>query len=237
MPPVSRRHILHSMGIVLTLAQIETVRAASDQDDTEQEVEAAEDLMREHGVLRRALLVYAEAAARLTAGKGEIPIGALHDAADLFRTFGEEYHERSLEEQHVFPTLIKAGGPNAALANVLQHQHERGREFTDYISAITGRGRVSPANAEPFRGALTVFVRMYEHHAAIEDTIVFPAWKAAISPAQYRELSEQFEELEQKMFGKDGFDDAVERIARIEQAFGLADLARLTAPPPPKIAM
>lgn len=38
------------------------------------------------------------------------------------------------------------------------------------------------------------------------------------------------------MFGKDGFDDAVERIARIEQAFGLADLSKLTAPPPPKPA-
>lgn len=35
------------------------------------------------------------------------------------------------------------------------------------------------------------------------------------------------------MFGKDGFDDAVEKIDKIEQAFGLADLSRLTAPSPP----
>ena len=34
------------------------------------------------------------------------------------------------------------------------------------------------------------------------------------------------------MFGHDGFQDAVERIGTIEQAFGLADLAALTAPPP-----
>jgi hypothetical protein len=38
------------------------------------------------------------------------------------------------------------------------------------------------------------------------------------------------------MFGKDGFDDAVERIAKVEQAFGLADLSKLTAPAPPKPA-
>lgn len=37
------------------------------------------------------------------------------------------------------------------------------------------------------------FVRMYEHHAAIEDTTIFPAWKAAVSPAEYAELGEQFE--------------------------------------------
>ena len=75
---------------------------------------------------------------------------------------------------------------------------------------------------------------MYEHHAAMEDTVIFPAWKAAISGVQYDELSEQFEELEHRMFGKDGFEEALERIARIEQSFGLSDLAALTARAPPK---
>lgn len=228
---VDRRHALNLLGLALTLPQISVARAA----EKEKEVEAAEDLMREHGVLRRALLVYAEAASRLATGKGEISTGALHDTAALFRTFGEDYHERSLEEKHVFPTLIKAGGTNAALSKVLKQQHDRGREITDYITVVTGHGRVPSADAKPFSDALASFVRMYQHHTAIEDTLIFPAWKAAISQAQYRELSEQFEELEQRMFGKDGFDDAVERIGRIEHAFGLADLAKLTAPPPPKV--
>jgi hypothetical protein len=92
------------------------------------------------------------------------------------------------------------------------------------------------ADAESLGGVLSSFVRMYEHHAAIEDTVIFAAWKAAIPKVQYEELSEKFEELEHRMFGKDGFDDAVERIASIEQAFGLADLSKLTAPPPPKAA-
>jgi len=38
---------------------------------------------------------------------------------------------------------------------------------------------------------------------------------------------------EHKMFGKDGFEDALEKIASIEQSFGLGDLSTLTAPPPP----
>jgi len=33
--------------------------------------------------------------------------------------------------------------------------------------------------------------------------------------------------------GNDGFEDALKQIAAIEQEFGLADLAALTAPPPP----
>jgi len=73
--------------------------------------------MREHGVLRRALLVYAEPAPRLRANPGIVDPKALNDTAKLFRTFGEDYHERKLEEAHVFPAVRKAGGPCARVNN------------------------------------------------------------------------------------------------------------------------
>jgi len=221
------------------VAQMETSRAIGaekEKKDEGEEVEAAEDLMREHGVLRRALLVYSEAASRLSSGQGEVSPDALSKTAALFRRFGEDYHERSLEEQHVFPVLRQQGGRNATLTNVLKQQHDRGREITDYIIAVTRGGRIGTADAKPLASALLPFVRMYEHHTAIEDTVIFPAWKAAIAKSQYQELSEQFEDLEHRMFGKDGFEDAVEQIGVIEQAFGLADLSKLTAPAPPKPA-
>ena len=115
---------------------------------------------------------------------------ALGRTAALFRTFGEDYHERALEEEHVFVPLIKAGGQTAALARTLTTQHQRGREITDYIAAVAKRGRPGADASTTFAITLTTFVRMYEHHAAIEDTIIFPAWKRAISAAQYDELSQ-----------------------------------------------
>lgn len=205
------------------------------EHEDEMAVTAAEDLMREHGVLRRALLVYSEAATRLTQGKGEVSASALAQMARLFRQFGEDYHERGLEEAHVFPSLTKTGGPNVALAKTLIAQHERGRQITDFIAASTRGGHLPSGVAAPLGSALTDFVRMYQHHTAIEDTVIFPAWKQSISPAQYGELSEEFEELEHKLFGKDGFDDAVEQVFKAERAFGLADLSALTAPAPPKL--
>lgn len=225
-----RRQLLGLAGAVTLAASLPRIRPA--QASEKEEVEASEDLMREHGVLRRALLVYAEAASRLSRGD-EVPADALGQTATLFRTFGEDYHERSLEEPHVFPPLIKIGGRNGRLANVLKQQHDRGREITDYVSTVTRGGHIGNANDAPLSSALLSFVRMYQHHTAIEDTVIFPAWKEAISKAQYRELSEQFEDLEQQMFGKDGFEDAVKRIGAIEQVFGLGDLSKLTAPAPP----
>jgi hypothetical protein len=45
----------------------------------------------------------------------------------------------------------------------------------------------------------------------------------------------KFEDIEHATFGKDGFDDTADRITAIEAALGLSDLAKLTAPAPPKL--
>ena len=205
--------------------------ARADQEKST-DVLAVEDLMREHGVLRRALLVYAQAAAQLRHVQA-IPADALHRAAELFRRFGEDYHERSLEEQHVFPAVIAAGGKPATICRTLAAQHRRGRQITDYLLAASAGTGIGRSGMAPLAGVLEAMVRMYQHHTAIEDTVVFPAWKRTLTPARYSALSEQFEALEKRMFGHDGFEDAVQRIGAVEQAFGLADLALLTAPPPP----
>ena len=136
----------------------------------------------------------------------------------------------------MFPPLINAGGQHAALARTLSAQHEGGRQITAYIEALAKKGSIAASDAPKVASTLTAFVRMDEHHAAIEDTLIFPAWKRAITPAQYEELTEQLEDLEREIFGKDGFEDALKKIAAIEHSFGLGDLNALTAPPPPDLA-
>jgi hemerythrin-like domain-containing protein len=161
-----------------------------------------------------------------------VPPDALQNTAKLFRTFGEDYHEKKLEEAFIFPAVKAAGGPAAAYPDVLIVQHERGREITDYILSVT-QGVKLGANAAPLAAVLEAFARMYQHHAAREDTIIFPAWKATVTDKQYDELSDRFEEIEHQQFGKDGFEDAVKQISEIETSLGLADIAQFTAPPPP----
>ena len=63
--------------------------------------------MREHGVLRRILLVYDEAARRLV-GEDAVALGVIATAAGVVRRFVEGYHEK-LEEEFVLPKLEKAG--------------------------------------------------------------------------------------------------------------------------------
>jgi hemerythrin-like domain-containing protein len=198
------------------------------------EVSATEDLMREHGVLRRALLVYQESAVKLDAAASAVDPEALQKTAKLFRVFGEEYHEQKLEEQYIFPAVQKAGGLAAAYVGVLSAQHQRGREITDYILSVTAGDKFSAITAQTLARVMESLVRMYEHHAAIEDTIIFPAWKQTMTVEQMDVMNEKFEDIEQQQFGKDGYEAAVKRISDIEASLGLADLGKFTAPPPPE---
>jgi hemerythrin-like domain-containing protein len=206
---------------------------AKDKDSKEKEVGANEDLMREHGVLRRALLVYRAAAVHLRSDPKRVPADALARTAKLFRSFGEDYHERKLEEEFIFPAVRKTRGPAARLPDVLKIQHDRGRALTDFVLRVCGQGRIASGNVLPLAQALDAFELMYEHHTAREDTIVFPAWKDALSGHAYQEMGERFEQIERQTFGHDGFEDAVKQIAAIEEALGLADIAQLTMAPPP----
>jgi hemerythrin-like domain-containing protein len=198
---------------------------------SENDVTATEDLMREHGVLRRALLVYAETIPKLRADASSVSPDALQKTAKLFRSFGEDYHEKKLEEAYIFPAVKKGGGAAAALPDILVTQHNRGREITDYIVSVTASGKLNAVNGETLAQALVGLVRMYEHHAALEDTILFPAWKDTMSEKQQDEIADKFEDIEQQQFGEDGYEDAVKQIADIETTLGLNDLSQFTAPP------
>jgi hemerythrin-like domain-containing protein len=156
------------------------------------QVTATEDLMREHGILRRALLVYQESAVKLRQDPASFPSEALEKTAQLFRVFGEDYHEKRLEEVYIFPTIKAAPGGAGAYTDVLLAQHTRGREITDYLLSVSKADRISTGQVEPLAKALESFVRMYEHHAALEYKVVFTAGKAATGEEGYLELSEKF---------------------------------------------
>lgn len=221
----ARRHFLQTALSAAGLAyagcaSAAAVRGEGDQHD-EAEVTPGEDLMQEHGVLRRILLVYDEATRRIEQNE-PLELGVITRAAEVVRRFVEDYHERT-EEREVFPRL-EAAQREVALVAVLRQQHQRGRELTDEIARLAQAKAASPDLSR----ALHSFTRMYRPHAAREDTVLFPAFRALVGGRAYHELGEKFEHEEHARFGEHGFENAVAEVARLEEAFGLGDLARFT---------
>ena len=194
------------------------------EGDEENEVTPAEDLMREHGVLRRVLYVFDEAAHRLETSAA-LPLDALAAGATLIRRVIEDYHEK-LEEEHLFPRFEKAGQLTELVA-VLRRQHQVGRAITSQVLTLSG-AKLADADRATLARALRAFAHMYRPHAAREDTVLFPALHRLVGGKAYHELGEQFEDIEKDTLGEGGFEKAVVEVARIESAFGVDDLAKLT---------
>ncbi|MDC0674476.1 hemerythrin domain-containing protein [Nannocystis radixulma] len=199
----------------------------TDEDDEhEEEVTPTEDLMREHGVLERLLLVYEAALARFAA-RDAAPLATLVPATDLMRRFVEDYHEK-LEEQFLFPRLEEAG-EHSDLVATLRRQHQRGRELTDTIHKASAGPSLDALAAEgPLQVALRGYIRMMRPHAAREDTVVFPAFRALVRGPAFVELGEQFEEKEHALFGEGGFQTLVAEVGELEKALEIHDLERFT---------
>ena len=76
--------------------------------------------------------------------------------------------------------------------------------------------------------SIRAFIAMYRPHAAREDTDLFPKLGSLVSSNEYHAMAEDFEKEEHCLFGEDGFEKMVERIARLEQAIGIHDLNQFT---------
>lgn len=190
------------------------------------EVTPTEDLMREHGLLKRILLIYDEIRARIAAQK-DFPPDAVSNSAKIIRSFIEGYHEK-LEEDYLFPRFRKHN-LLVDLVDVLQQQHEAGRRVTEQILALASAR--AKEDRQKLAGALHLFVRMYAPHEAREDTVLFPALHTIVSPHEYGALGDEFEKKEHQLFGKEGFEGMVPRVADIEKQLGIYDLAQFTPKP------
>jgi len=226
----SRRNFI---GTGLTLAAIgglglQFLSGCGDKDKDEddgQKVSPPEDLMQEHGLLNRVLLVYDTCKIHL-AKKESFPRDALFNAAGIIRTFVEDYHEKQ-EENYLFPRFQKAN-QLTDLVQVLLQQHKAGRVLTDQISQLCKIAAPNDTDNEKLLKVLTDFNNMYRPHEAREDTILFPAFRKIVSKHEYDALGEEFEHNEQKLFGKGGFETMVEKVAGIEKVLGIYELAQFT---------
>src|SRR5438445_12240199 len=101
----SRRQFLKKSGVILATSGFAALSnsVAKEEGKKDEEISPPEDLMREHGVLKRILLVYGEAIRRIDS-KEDLPPEPLADSAKIIREPVEDYREK-LDEAFRFRTL------------------------------------------------------------------------------------------------------------------------------------
>jgi hemerythrin-like domain-containing protein len=215
-----------AISIPMARAAEKMLHKHASEEEAKAGISPTEDLMREHGVLKRVLLIYDEASRRIEAHE-EPPFEAVWASATIVRDFIDDYHEK-LEEHHIFPRFRKAGRL-VPLTHTLKVQHDAGRRLTDITLQLANQQSLKDAESRArLTYALHAFVRMYSPHEAREDTVLFPALREIISGREFDALGEDFEEQEHRMFGEDGFNEIVGKVASIEKSLGIYDLAQFT---------
>jgi len=205
------------------VAQKGQKKAAKEEEP--EDVSTNEDLMREHGVLNRVLLIYDEAIRRIQASEKFDP-SVITKSAGIIKNFIEDYHEK-LEEDHIFPRFEQAGKLIELTVN-LRAQHAMGRRVTERIMASVKSG-----DTQTLGTSMAAFNRMYRPHEAREDTVLFPALHSLVSKHEYDSMGEEFERIERKTFAGDGFDMAVDQVTELEKQFGIYDISQFTPSIPP----
>jgi hemerythrin-like domain-containing protein len=214
-----------ALGAVTTLPGVSLLTSCNKKQGEEKEVSPPEDLMQEHGLLNRILLIYDFCKVKLH-NKESFPVKTLFDSATIIRTFVEDYHEKN-EENYLFPRFQKAN-QLTDLVNTLLKQHETGRNITEQILTLTKQASRIDTENQKLNDLLINFTTMYRPHEAREDTVLFPAFRKLVSQHEYDSLGEEFENNEHKLFGEDGFETMVDKVATIEKQLGIYELEKFT---------
>jgi hypothetical protein len=123
-----------------------------------------------------------------------------------------------------------SAGKSVELVDTLMAQNRAGRVLTDAIlHRANARALKDPGERAKLMASLRLFARMYRPHAAREDTVLYPQLRSVVSRHEFDALGDEFENNERKLFGEEGFEGVVGRVAGLEKKLGVYDLASFTA--------
>lgn len=183
---------------------------------------ATEDLMKEHGVLNRILLIYQEISSRIN-NRIFFPQSLLQEIVHLNRDFIEDFHEM-LEEKYVFPYFLKANLYKDSVEELIK-EHIAGKKFTEYLLKHSSDEEIEDqVQAMILAGYLDVYVRMMRPHEAKESSELFPSFRTLMPEEEFNHLGQIFETIGTEKFGKNGYENIISQLTIIEHKLGLYTL-------------
>lgn len=189
------------------------------------DVTAMEELMLEHGVLSRLLLVCERIVSNMGSKETAVSPEVTGEAAEVIASYVQEYHEK-LEEKYVFPPMRER---MPELVQVLTRQHAAGRVHINRIRRLAEEQVMdSPQNRASIIASFRGFIAMYRPHKAREDTVLFPAFRTVMPPTDLEGLAGIFQKEEKALGVEYDFDSVVERVEKLEKELEIFDLSRFT---------
>lgn len=164
-------------------------------------MKATAELKEEHGGVTVILGILEKACDGLVAGKGVDP-QHLDQILEFLMVFVDKCHHAK-EEEYLFPSLEQAGvSKEGGPVGVMLLEHQKGREF------IRGMNDALPGVKRGDEQAVARFVRNAREYGELllshidkEDNVLYPMADALLSEDKDRELTKDFERVEEERVG------------------------------------
>ena len=225
---LNRRAWMKNLGIgsislaVIGCESLTSPESFDESSEEQNEITPAEDLMFEHGVIERLLLIYDEFV-KLIESNENFSQKLIYDTSDIIRLFCENYHEKN-EEQYVFPYL-KQMGLHTDLVTILQNQHDLGRKVTDNITELSQKQK---PDLEQLAKEMKSYTFMYIPHISRENSVIFRTLAKTMIEKDYKELGEKFEGTEDEHLGANGYNNTLSKVISVEKELGINSLTKFS---------
>lgn len=188
-----------------------------------------EDLMVEHSILRRALLIYEECIRRMNINEDFDPT-LLTETTNVIKVI-IIFHHALLEHEYIFPRFREAD-TYVEMCDILTDQHGAAGEQEELILKYANRESINnPEGKEILINALKKSIKVFRPHVDREDTEMFPDFKNVVTAHEFYELGKKFKEIEYQKWGENGHKQMVDKITHVEKALGINDLDSFTPKP------
>ena len=176
-----------------------------------------EELMKEHRVIERMLVVVSKAADRLNAGQ-KVDRDVFVGAADFLKNFADRCHHGK-EEKLLFVKMVERGvsgevGPIA----VMLREHEDGRAHVRKIAELSSK-EVDDRSRSELVNHVKAYANLLGQHIQKEDKILYPMADQLLTSDDQDELEKGFLEVEEKVMGPGVHERYHHMIEELEKRF------------------
>lgn len=191
------------------------------KEEKERSMLPTAELKQEHRTIERMLAVLSTAAARAEAGQ-ELPRDFFPRAVDFIRNFADRCHHGK-EEEKLYPAMERRGIPReGGPIGVMLLEHDQGRAFVRGMDEAAKRLAAGDKGAakEAARNARG-YAELLSQHILKEDNILYMMADRVLSPADQKELSGQFQQVEGERLGPGKHHEYESLVAQLEGELGL----------------
>jgi len=167
-------------------------------------------LLEEHVIIMNLIGVLNRAKENLQTGK-EVPQGFFRKTVDIIKNFADRCHHGK-EETVLFPLIKKHDARETGVISMLLEEHEKGRDLIRNLGEA-----ISKNETDSMIENIDGYVALLPQHIRRENAF-FPKWINLLSDKEKEEISEKFEEIEEKAIGLGKHQEYVQNIETLKRS-------------------